>query len=435
VGSVCKEYRIIIKKYAIINMVRFSFTVLFVLCINAAAGQANKPPIKIWKQKSFVLSAFNVLNDDTTQYKKALQLTKAAGINLVELTYLSRPNLDIALKIAEEVGVRVIAEDHSLFSGRSDKIPQFTEDDLVKGTASIKQNKMLTGYYVWDEPHQKDFDTVRLLRDVLKKNDPGRLAFSVIFPSYGMFVWRDSTYPKYVDAYLKTVDPEVVSFDYYPYMNKTDSLRNNNIWKDFGYIRKKALEAQKPLWFYFQAVPLPPNEVSINLAMVRAQMYCALTYGVKGLSYYYENKKGVLLDSNFNKSPLYNNLKSLNKQVKNIGNFLLKKDSEKIYHTGLTKNNDLSGAFCLDKIEEDELIDAAPANLVLGVFGDSTAKKYLMVTNMSHTTKIKSGIILKKKMKIAMFDKSNNKQVVLQTASRSLPVSLAPGEAVLYVLQ
>ena len=250
-----------------------------------------------------------------------------------------------------------------------------------------------------------------------------------------MFVWRDSTYPKYVDAYLKTVDPEVMSFDYYSYINNTDSLKNSNIWKDFGYIRKKALEAQKPLWFYFQAVPLPPNEVSMNLAMVKAQMYCALTYGVKGLSYYYENKKGVLLDSNFNKSVLYNNLKSLNTQVKNIGNLLLKKSSEKIYHTRLTKSDDLLKAFYIDKIEEDELIDAAPVDLVLGIFGDGTTKKYLMATNMSHTTKIKAVIILKKKMKIALFDKKNNKQIVLQTASRSLAVNLAPGEAVLYVLQ
>lgn len=416
-------------------MVRFSFAVLLVLSANIAVAQTNQQPIKIWKQKSFMLSTFNVLNDDTTQYKKALQLTKAAGIDLVELTYLSRPNLNTALKIAAQVGVRVIAEDHSLFSGRSDKIPSFTEEAVVNGISNIKQNKMLTGYYVWDEPHQKDFDTVRLLRDILKKNDPGRLAFAVIFPSYGMFVWRDSTYPKYVDAYLKTVDPEVMSFDHYPYRDHTDSLKNNDIWKDFGYIRKKALEAKKPLWFYFQAVPLPPNEVSINLAMVRAQMYCALTYGVKGLSYYYENKKGVLLDSNFNKSVLYNDLKSLNGQVKNIGNLLLKKNSEKIYHTSLTKSDDLSKAFYLDKIEEDELIEAAPADLVLGIFGDGTSKKYVMATNMGHTTKIKAVITLKKKMKIALFDKRNNKQIILQTASRSLPINLASGEAVLYVLQ
>ena len=54
---------------------------------------------------------------------------------------------------------------------------------------------------------------------------------------------------------------------------------------------------------------------------------------------------------------------------------------------------------------------------------------------MSHTTKIKAVSILKKKIKITLFDKKNNKQIVLQTASRSLAVNLAPGEAVLYVLQ
>ena len=90
-------------------MIKFSFGVLLVLSANIAVAKINQQPIKIWKQKSFVLSTFNVLNDDTTKYKKALQLTKAAGINLVELTYLSRPNLNTALKIAAQVGIKVIA--------------------------------------------------------------------------------------------------------------------------------------------------------------------------------------------------------------------------------------------------------------------------------------------------------------------------------------
>ena len=153
-------------------MIKFSFGVLLVLSANIAVAQINQQPIKIWKQKSFVLSTFNVLNDDTTKYKKALQLTKAAGINLVELTYLSRPNLNTALKIAAQVGIKVIAEDHSLFSGRSDKIPQFTEEAMVKSINTFKQNKMLTSYYIWDKPHQKNFDTVRLLRDIIKKVTP-----------------------------------------------------------------------------------------------------------------------------------------------------------------------------------------------------------------------------------------------------------------------
>lgn len=122
-------------------------------------------------------------------------------------------------------------------------------------------------------------------------------------------------------------------------------------------------------------------------------------------------------------------------RVKNIGNLLLKKSSDKIYYTSLTKSDYLLKAFYLNILEEDKLIDAAPVDLVLGIFGDGTTKKYLMATNMSHTTKIKAVIILKRKMKIALFNKKNNKQIVLQTASRSFAVNLAPGEAVLYVLQ
>ena len=406
------------------------FLILFTICISSAYTEGNVS----WKQRGFVLSAFNALNADTTQYKKVLTLTKNSGIDLVELTFLSRENLNSALKIAEEVGVKVLAQDLTSFCGRGSEIPAFTEGSVAKEVNFLRKYKMLEGYYVWDEPHEKDFEAVRRLQDLFKKYDSGHLAFSVIYPSYGIYIWKDGSYPKYVDNYLKTVDPEVMSFDYYPFRTYSDSLGNNDIWKDFGYIRKKALEYNKPLWFYFQAVGFEPVHVKLNLERIRAQMYAALAYGVKGLSYYYENKNGVLLDSLFNPSKMYPDLKQLNAEVKNLGNFLYSLKSEKIYHTS-GNIDELAGSFFLDKLEESDLIKSAPKNLVIGVFGDSSAKKYVLVSNLSHTNGVKGKIELAKPMKINGYNKKTGTEKRISKSSGTLEINLPAGEAVLYILQ
>lgn len=392
---------------------------------------------KTWKQSGFILSTFRALNGDPTMDKKALSQTKDAGIDLVEVTWLSSTvKLNAALKTAEDVGIKLIVQDLSTFSAfQNSIIPPFTEETVAKSVLLLKKYKMLEGYYVWDEPYQIDFAKVRRLRDLFKKYDPDRLAFSVILPSYGIYKWDDSSYPRYVDNYLKVVDPEVVSFDYYPFRNNSDSLINNDLWKDLGYIRKKALEYNKPLWFYFQAVAINPGEVIMNLERIRAQMYAALAYGVKGLSYYYTSNNGALLDLDFNKTMLYDDLKILNAEVKNIGNLLFSKHSEKIYHTNIKSGNDALNSHFLDNFQNSDLFKSAPDNLVIGVFGDSSAKKYVLVTNLSHTKDVNGNIELRKTMEITYFDKKDNTEKPISNSLSSLDIKLPAGEAILYILQ
>lgn len=412
-------------------------SLILVLLLANAFGQTMSTIQKkgfIWKQRGFILSTFNALNSDTAQYKKVLTLTKNSGIDLIELTFLSRENLNSALKIAEGVGVKVIAQDLASFCGRGSEIPALTEESVAKEVNLLRKYKMLEGYYVWDEPHEKDFDEVRRTRDLFKKYDPGHLAFSVIYPSYGIYTWKDGSYAKYVDNYLKTVDPEVMSFDYYPFRTYSDSLANNDIWKDFGYIRKKALEHHKPLWFYFQAVGFEPVHVKLNLERIREQMYAALAYGVKGLSYYYENKNGVLLDTLFNPSEMYPDLKLLNAEVKNLGNFLYTKQSEKIYHTS-GNIDQFTESFFLDKLDDSELFKSAPKNLVIGVFGDSSAKKYVLVSNLSHTKGVNGNLELKKPMQVVGYNKTDNTTKRVSKSLSSIDLTLAAGEAALYILK
>ncbi|CAL1520170.1 hypothetical protein [Chitinophaga sp. MM2321] len=390
-----------------------------------------------WAQNEFMLSTFFALpgSGDTAVYRKILTYTKESGINLVELTFLSRAALIPALDVAENVGVKTLVEDLSSFSGFQTTAPSFTEDTVINTVNWLNNYPMVEGYYLWDEPYQTDFSQVRILRDLFKEHDPARLAFSVILPSYGPYTWADSSYPAYVDNYLSTVEPEVVSFDYYPFRENLASVNlvNNDLWKDFGYIRKKALQYNKPLWFYFQAIGMQPGQTSImNLERIQVQMYAALAYGVKGLSYYTSHE--ALIDATtYDKTPLFNDLKTLNTAVKHIGNFLFNKQSEELYQTGILAQN--QNRYYLDKIDSSDLLHTAPDNLVIGLFGDSTTTKYVLVTNKNFSAETDGVITLRRTAKVSEFNKTTNTTAILSNSTDSIIIQLPPGEAALYIIE
>src|SRR5690606_5348201 len=107
----------------------------------------------------------------------------------------------------------------------------------------------------------------------------------------------------------------------------------------------------------------PKQQGVMNLERIRAQMYGALAYGVKGLSYY-TTRRALLTESHV-KSSMYDDLTALNKSVRNLGDFLLDKTSQYIYHSGISANN--QAAYFLDSLDASDLIASAPAGLIIGV--------------------------------------------------------------------
>lgn len=391
----------------------------------------------VWTQKEFMLSTFYAINNigDTAIYRKILKQTKEAGLNLVEITFQNRVIVNMALDIAESEGIKILAQDLDAFSGFQTQAPSFTEDTVINNISRLSAYQMLEGYYVWDEPFIPNLTQAKELNDLFKEHDPSRLAFTVMLPSYGPYVWSDSTYPGYVNNYLSTINPDVISFNYYPFRENLTSttLSTNDLWKDFGYIRGKALLSNKPLWYYFQAVSISPDVVSImNLERIRVQMFAALAYGVKGLSYYTSHR--ALIDPvTYEKTPMFNDLKALNTEVKNIGNFLLNKQSEKLYHTGVSTLN--RARYYLDQFSLSTLLNTAPNDLIIGVFGDTGTAKTLLVTNKSFSAAKTGNITLKSLKKVSEFNKSTGATTLLSNSTTSIAISLPPGGAALYIIE
>ena len=397
----------------------------------------NKTP---WKQKQFYLSTFRAVERDkfSDVYEKSIRAHKEAGINLIENAILATTDLIRALDACEKVGIDCLAQDISAFSGMGENYPLNNDEMLTDIVMQYNKYKRMVGYFVWDEPSEKNFSKLKEVTKFFKTIDPARMAYSLVLPSYGVYQWsadhskwQSDPYKKYVDGYLAACNPDVVCVDYYPFTSPVSSISESYLWRDLGYLRKKALELNKPLWFYFQAINMSGGTGPLPIEKMRVQMYSALAYGTVGLSYY--TSLGAIVDEEGNKLSNFNQIKQLNSEVLNLGEFLFNKKSDKLYHTGVSSDK-LQGYFT-DSLAQSDLIKSAPENAILGVFTDSTSAKYLVVVNKDFSKAMNATITLKSAKNISEFNKKTNATSQISGSSASISCQIPAGDCAVYVIK
>jgi len=393
---------------------------------------------KRWKQKGFIISTFSGGDNYNT-----LKLLKEANFNMVEFTFKPRETVTRALEACESLQLPSLVQDKS-FCGIGNGFAH-ADDDIVKEAVDYYSRfKQILGFYVWDEPTHECFEECRNTTDLFRKHAPDKLAFSVVFPSYGVYTWSGSaynweqnTYVQYIDGYLKTVDPDVFSMDHYVFqVNRgIHELKHYTLWKDLGYCRKRALELNKPLWFYYQGLGHfdPPDKkdyiYDMTPAKIRVQMSAALAYGVKQLSCF--TAAGLIFDSDGVKTHMYEPVKEINARIQKIGDFLFDKTSTKLYHTDFDAEEAFK--YFLDNINEDDLIEEAEKGLILGRFKGAGDSEYLVIVNREFEKRARGVLRLKGIYDIRQFcDESG--ELIPMSRSNAICYDLAEGSCSVYEL-
>ena len=403
-----------------------------------------------WKQKEFYISTFDPMIHNATpeQAEKFIRWTKEANFNMVEFTFRNREEVTIAVEACEKVGMQSLVQDPcfggvgsgSFLGGRC--LP--SEETVREAVDYYSRFSQIMGFYVWDEPQATVFEDCRRSTDLFRRLAPDKLAFSVIYPSYGVYTWKDANgmdwsdngYTRYVNGYLETVDPDVFSMDYYVfYMNRRiHDLRYYDLWRDLGYCRKCALELNKPQWFYYQGhgdfEPKDGDAIAeMNPDKVRVQMYAALSYGVKQLSCFCSSP--LLFDGEEKNPRFYEPVKKMNRRIRCIGNELLDKVPVKIYHTGISE--EYIPLYFLDRLEEDGVIASAGDELIVGRL-EQEDTQYLMVTNQRFESSNEGCLTLMTPYRIAVFDEDTGEYTDLGVDTRIF-YTLTPGHGQLYRLE
>jgi len=371
-----------------------------------------------WTQNEFVIATYfdptltgntdttNLVQvaRDSTRYK----LAKNAYINLLSgmgnaTDQLNASHMSYNLFIASKVGLKYLTTDTGEY-----KCYYLTSNETysdANAASMISHYKSLPfarrqaqyGYNIKDEPGM-DNNTSLFVKSLIKYinvNDTAKLAYINLLPKYG-FASR-SLYEAYLDFYLSNTDtlqnPNVVSYDYYPFNNNSSLLAD--YFYNINIIRKKA--GNKPFWFYAMSV-YENGFVDLDSNKIRFMVFCPIAYGAKGYGYFTYEKPN---NSNYYSAPIdsvggttptqkYFIIKNINWFVKNVvGPKIMNSKSLGVYHKSTLPTNEvLDNTQILNRYNAPLLKTMASPYVLAGIFKDKTdpTTYYLFVVNKNLTS-------------------------------------------------
>lgn len=295
--------------------------------------------MKQFDYKTMTIAGFNACPNMVMDYtknfatKESLTLLKECGINTAYALYETLPgnseDVQNILSACDELGLSYIVR---LMAGSS-KLA------ISSALTPFLGSKSLGGFFVSDEPGYRMFQSLKKSNDTVESIMPGLLYHMNLFPDYASEkqLYRSAsdssekkeggyTYEEYVDDYLEICNPQILSYDNYPFPTNFPSLRPN-YFGNLVFIRDKAEEKGIPFWIYIQCYGdrwmRVPHEADILW-----QVNTGLTFGCKGIQYfcYYQPSydfDGCLVDVNGQKTELWGYVKKANEQIAAVDEVLM----------------------------------------------------------------------------------------------------------------
>jgi hypothetical protein len=194
------------------------------------------------------------------------------------------------------------------------------------------------GYMLQDEPRTlAEFDLLAAATDYIYKNDK-RAAIPIVnlLPGYGSFSGFDD-FTDYVSTYVNVVKPAVISYDHYPIL--ADGSDRPGFYSDMEIVRSAALDAE----IGFMGFSLVNDHYNYRLPSesdLNWMTWSLLTYGGKGVFYYNwriepvdDFGEGMVTHADATPTSVYPMVQSLNSEIQNLADILLKLETVGIYHT------------------------------------------------------------------------------------------------------
>ncbi|MCQ2429316.1 MAG: hypothetical protein MJ192_03185 [Clostridia bacterium] len=226
----------------------------------------------------------------------------------------------------------------------------------------------LLGYHIVDEPNSGAFPALADIRRILKELDPVHESYINLFPNYASLeMLGNPSYYDHVDQYCKLVRPEIVSYDHYHFckgepieQHEITDARERGIYEaafqkierpgffdNIEDVRTACLKHDIPFMVIILVVEHGPYR-NLTEAELRWEVFQSLAYGSKRLSYFTYWTPGVdrdegddmwhwqngMITKKGEKTAHYYMIQSINKELQALGDILLGRTSEAVFHIG-----------------------------------------------------------------------------------------------------
>lgn len=351
-----------------------------------AAAENRVLPIGGWGTPASTLR--EVYSGTPGSYDRVWQLLADAHLNfMVSLEEWSSPlwTLDSASS-AHKAGMKLWYNCSALdANGALERINSILNSEYAD---------VLDTVYLKDEPSCDDFNAVRQLYEGVKAGlgDRSMTYFANLLPTYAPGTVIAHDYRGYVQNYIRTVKPDVLMFDFYPFVagdNVRAMLANNAV------AAQEANAAGIPVYTFIQSSGIEGGAEPTE-AQLRLNVQLNLATGSKGLCYFtvgetYEGwgytpavtAKGETTD-------LYAKIRTVNEEVLAMKGVYLDyvcRGMMTANYTGISREFQKNGCqdFLLDSFGELTGIQAAGnGKFVIGCFENATGEKAYYIVNADY---------------------------------------------------
>lgn len=405
---------------------------LFITLICLVRGHAQDAPQSKWTVGEPIVSYWagpgypggkgGPLNDAA-----AIQLTEG-GWNLVWCR-------EDELGVAERHGLRCQISSPLLVPASLQDPQKRAELDAF--ITRVRHHPALYDYFLTDEPGTGRFAGLGKLVAYLREKDPAHPAYINLLPTYatneqlGTKGDTVAAYQAYLNQFLKTVKPQLFSYDHYQFAIKDDLP---DYFLNLAIVRRTALKAGIPFLNIVQATTWTPDMRAPNEDEMRYLVYTTLAYDARGISYFvYRDpmvKSGIArLDGTT--TPVYDWLKILNRDFVTIASQTQKLRSMGVFNVGMQP----PGAVALPSSSGFQF-HHAPANrpfikgkrvqgLLLGLFGPDGDSSPSMALAVNLDYKKSRRVTLRGPSDLDVFDSATGTWKA--TGRNSVKMHLSPG--------
>jgi hypothetical protein len=286
------------------------------------------------------------------------------------------------LDVCQQAGIKGL-----VYDGRNPRGLECTGENIPKMKSALdammaaySSHPALMGYFVDDEPSAYMIPRLALINQYLLEKDPSLLPYINLLPSYAS--GNPHGYDRFLDNYVKTVKPVLLSWDHYMQMFEGGDERY--YWDNLEMVRRNCLKAK-----------IPYNQIIVCLRHMgyrecsegdlRWQVWTSLAYGSRGIQYFvywYEKSLAwaeapALIDKDGKRDVKWYYAQKINRRIAKLGPTLVKLTSTGVYNT------DPLPIGTIPLLPEAPVRKAEGGPLVIGCFADAAGKIYILPVNRS----------------------------------------------------
>lgn len=209
--------------------------------------------------------------------------------------------------------------------------------DMMNTVRMFNKYKSFGGYLLYDEPGADKFAKVAKEYAKLKSMDDNHHVWINLYPiTAEKYRLQTNSYETYIANYLDIVNPSFLSFDNYG-IDK-DGIRAD-YFQNLEVISSKCKIAKTPFWAYVLTSQFG-NYVQPTKGTLSFQAYNNFAYGAQGIEYfsyrrildYGLNMVCAPVDTNYQKMPVYQDVKELNAEITYYSKYFYGCDVKEVTH-------------------------------------------------------------------------------------------------------